>query len=144
MTASRTLAPLAPLAAAAIALSPAAALAQTSIDGVYRDQDGYTEITVAPCGNARCGTIARIIRMKEGETNRDRHNDDPALRDRPITGIKVLKNLRWDDGAWRGQVYNPEDGGTYRAVVNPGDDGGLEVKGCVTLFCRTVDWPRAR
>ena len=127
--------------AALLALAPATAPAQQSIDGTYTDSDGYVEIRIAPCGNARCGTITRILKTKPGESNRDRHNDDPSLRDRPITGIRVLQNLRWDDGAWRGRVYNPEDGGTYRAEVRPGRGGSLEVKGCVTLFCRTVNWP---
>lgn len=130
-------------AAALAALTPAAAPAQASIDGVYRDQDGYVQITVAPCGNARCGTITRIIRMKPGETNRDRHNDNPALRNRPIVGVRVLQDLAWSDGAWRGRVYNPEDGGTYRAVVRPGRGGALQVQGCLSVICRTVSWPSA-
>ena len=127
--------------AALLALAPVTASAQSSIDGTYTDTDGYVEIRVAPCGNARCGTITRILRTKPGESNRDRHNDDPALRNRPITGIRVLSGLRWDDGAWRGRVYNPEDGGTYRAVVRPGPGGSLRVEGCVSLFCREVRWP---
>ncbi|WP_271079526.1 DUF2147 domain-containing protein [Aurantiacibacter sp. MUD61] len=130
-------------AAAAIAVMPATASAQRSIDGVYLDQGGYVEITVGPCGNSRCGEITRIVRRKPGEPNRDVHNDNPSLRDRPIVGIEVLQNLRWDDGAWRGQVYNPEDGGTYRAVVRPGSNGTLRVEGCVTLFCREVTWTAA-
>ena len=132
--------------AAAVSLAFAAtseAQAQSRIDGTYIDQGGYVEITVRPCGNARCGTITRIIRHKPGESNRDRHNDNPALRDRPILGIRVLEGLRWNDGAWRGEVYNPEDGGTYRAVVRPGSNGALDVQGCVTLFCRTVTWRSA-
>ncbi|KLI64410.1 DUF2147 domain-containing protein [Aurantiacibacter marinus] len=129
--------------AAAIAAISSSAPAQRSIDGTYLDQGGYVQITVGPCGSARCGEITRIVRNKPGETNRDRHNDDPALRSRPIVGINILQNLRWSDGAWRGQVYNPEDGGTYRAVVRPARGGGLEVQGCVTLFCRTVNWSAA-
>ncbi len=129
------------LAAAMLAAPPASA--QSPIDGTYVDQGGYVEITVAPCGNARCGTISRIIRNKPGEPSNDAHNDDPSLRSRPILGIRVLKGLRWRDGAWRGEVYNPEDGGTYRAVVRPGRNGSLDVQGCVTLFCRTVTWRAA-
>ncbi|GGD58396.1 DUF2147 domain-containing protein [Erythrobacter arachoides] len=126
--------------------APHAASAQSRIDGTYRDQDGYVQIVVAPCSAnaaARCGTITRILRMKEGETNRDRYNDDPALRNRPITGIRLLQNMTWRDGAWRGQVYNPEDGGTYRAVVRPGRGGALSVQGCLSIVCRTVTWPAA-
>lgn len=129
--------------AAATALGAAPATAQRNIDGTYVDSGGFTEITVGPCGSARCGEITRIIRRKPGEPDRDVHNDNPALRDRPILGITILKNLRWDDGAWRGEVYNPEDGNTYRTEVRPAANGALEVKGCVTLFCRTRVWPAA-
>lgn len=129
---------------ASLALLPGSAPAQQSIDGTYLDQGGFVEITVALCGNARCGEITRIVRNKPGESNRDRHNDNPDLRNRPILGIDVLQNLRWRDGAWRGQVYNPEDGGTYRAVVRPGRSGTLDVQGCVTVICRTVTWSAAR
>lgn len=120
------------------------ALAQSNIDGTYTDTDGYVEITVVRCGSYRCGTITRIIRRKPGEPLNDAHNDDPDLRSRPILGIRLLQNLRWDDGAWRGTVYNPEDGNTYRTEVRPGNNGTLEVRGCVTLFCRTRVWPALR
>jgi len=134
---------LALASAASLALLSSAAPAQRSIDGTYLDQGGYVEITVSRCGNARCGNITRIVRRKPGEPNNDAYNDNPALRDRPILGIRILQNLRWEDGAWRGRVYNPEDGGTYRAVVRPGRGGTLEVEGCVSLFCRGVTWTPA-
>lgn len=135
----KRLAPFALLGA--LLASPAAA--QSNIDGTYIDSGGYTQITVGPCGHARCGKITRIIRNKPGEPNRDVHNDNPALRDRPILGITILQNLRWGDGAWRGEVYNPEDGNTYRTEVRRQVNGSLEVKGCVTLSCRTRVWPVA-
>ncbi len=136
--------PFAAAAALALATPASGQLPGASrIDGTYLDEGGYVEITVAPCGAARCGTITRIIRHKPGETGLDRHNDDPALRDRPILGLTILQNLRWDDGAWRGRVYNPEDGGTYRVAVKPGDGGGLEVRGCIAFFCQTQFWPHA-
>lgn len=131
------------LAVIALALAVPAS-AQSSIDGVWRDDGGYVEITVGPCGQARCGRITRIIRVKPGETDRDRHNDDPALRNRSILGITILSGLAWRDGAWRGRVYNPEDGGTYRTEVRPGAGGTLEVKGCLGFICRTRVWPSAR
>ena len=131
---------LALASAASLVLLSSAAPAQRSIDGTYLDAGGYVEITVRRCGNARCGDITRIVRRKPGGFDNDEHNDNPALRDRPILGVRILQNLRWNDGAWRGRVYNPEDGGTYRAVVRPGRGGNLEVEGCVTVFCRGVTW----
>ncbi|GAA0269627.1 DUF2147 domain-containing protein [Alteraurantiacibacter aestuarii] len=134
---------LAVFSALALAATAPGASAVTSIDGTYRDSDGFVEITVAPCGNARCGTITRIIRRKPGEPMNDAHNDNPALRSRPILGVTLLQRLSWRDGAWRGQVYNPEDGGTYRAVVRPAAGGALEVQGCLSIICRTRIWPKA-
>ncbi|MGB3796873.1 MAG: DUF2147 domain-containing protein [Alteraurantiacibacter sp.] len=131
------------LIAASATLFATPAAAQSRIDGTYVDSGGYTQITVSRCGDARCGKITRIIKRKPGEPNRDVHNDNAALRDRPILGITVLQNLRWDDDVWRGEVYNPEDGNTYRTEVRPAANGALEVKGCVTLFCRTRVWPAA-
>ena len=139
--------PLPALLPALLLLPSAPAAGQSAIDGIYRDTDGYVEIAVGRCeagSAARCGRITRIIRTKPGETNRDRHNSDPALRNRPIEGITLLQGLTWRDGAWRGQVYNPEDGGTYRAVVRPGEGGTLAVQGCLAMLCRTRIWPRAR
>ena len=135
---ARKLALLAPFALA-FAASPA--LAVDAIDGVYIDSGGYVEITVAPCGQAHCGKITRIIRRKPGESDRDAHNDNPALRNRPILGLTLLSGLQWRDGAWRGEVYNPEDGETYRTVVRAGADGALEVEGCLGPFCRKRIWP---
>lgn len=130
-------------AAAAFTAIAAPAAAQNAIDGTYVDSGGYVEITVERCGDVRCGTISRIIRRKAGGSDLDVHNDDPALRNRPILGLTLLQGLRWDDGAWRGEVYNPEDGGTYRTEVRSASGGGLEVKGCLAFICRTRVWTAA-
>jgi uncharacterized protein (DUF2147 family) len=130
------------LACSLALLGAAPALAQDRIAGTYLDSGGFVEITVNPCGDALCGEITRIVKRKPGEPDRDVHNDDPALRDRPLVGVRILQDLRWDNGAWRGEVYNPEDGGTYRAVVRRGENGTLRVQGCLAFLCRTRVWPR--
>ena len=125
------------------AVAAPATAAVPAIDGRYVDDGGFVEITVAPCGTARCGTITRIIKRKPGEPLNDAHNDNPALRARAIRGITILQDLRFSDGAWRGRIYNPEDGNTYRAEVRPAARGGLEVKGCLSFICRTRNFPSA-
>jgi len=131
------------IALTTLALFSSPALAVEPIDGTYVDPGGYVEIRVGSCGNTRCGDITRIIRRKPGASLNDENNDNPALRDRPMLGLRILSDLRWDDGAWRGKVYNPEDGGTYRTEVRPRPNGSLEVKGCLAFFCRTQIWPAA-
>ena len=128
-------------ALAAFAALPAGAASMAPIDGRYIDSGGFVEITIARCGSSRCGTITKIIKNKPGEPNRDVHNDNPSLRDRPILGIRLITGLKWDDDRWRGEIYNPEDGNTYRAEVRPARGGALEVKGCLAFLCRTRVWP---
>jgi len=130
--------------AAGLLAGSSAAAAMQPIDGRYVDSGGFVEITIAACGNARCGTITRIIKDKPGEPDNDIYNKNPALRDRPILGIRLLTGLRWEKDAWRGQVYNPEDGGTYKVFVKPASAGRLEVKGCLAFLCRTRIWGAAR
>lgn len=132
-----------------VAVLPAAIVAAArapSIDGKYITQGGFVEVTIAPCrssaGSARCGTITRILKRKAGESNVDTHNDNPALRKRPIKGITLLTGLRFEGNAWRGNVYNPEDGGTYRAEVRPQSGGGIQVKGCFVFICKGRIWAR--
>lgn len=137
--------PLAMIAAlGALATMPAGAASMQPIDGVYVDSGGFTQITVARCGSARCGTITRILKDKPGEPDNDAYNKNPDLRSRPILGIKVLSDLKWDGDEWAGKAYNPEDGGTYRVFVRPVSGGQLAVKGCLAFFCRTQMWPAAR
>jgi uncharacterized protein (DUF2147 family) len=55
-------------------------------------------------------------------------------------GYKLSKDgARWIDG----QIYNPEDGNSYRSILEPGPGDTLKVKGCLGPFCQTQTWTRA-
>lgn len=138
----RSLATIAALGA--VATMPTGAASMQPIDGVYVDSGGFTQITVERCGAVRCGTITRILKKKPGEPNNDAYNNNPDLRSRPILGIRVLSQLRWDGDEWKGKAYNPEDGNTYTVYVRPVSGGQLAVKGCIAFLCRTQIWPAAR
>ncbi len=97
---------------------------------VVRDTNGYT---------------GRIAYMEEayhpegaadglaGRLKTDRHNPDPALRDRAIVGLTVLSGLRYDDGKWKnGRIYSPDNGKSYRAWAKMEGDQ-LRVKGYVKI-----------
>ena len=43
-------------------------------------------------------------------------NKNPALRGRQIIGIYVFRGLKPSGTSWTGTIYNPEDGGTYKAT----------------------------
>ena len=49
---------------------------------------------------------------------RDINNKDAAKRSRAIKGLQILGGFTRDDGKWSGgTIYNPDDGGTYKATI---------------------------
>ena len=113
------------------------------------------ETTPHPSQRARrqhlCGRIAWLGRPldENGQERRDGLNPDPALRDRPVLGLQILRDVGAvpdRKGAYRGgRIYDPESGKTYRCTLRLDDDGRLRFRGYVgiSLFGRTTIWTRA-
>ncbi len=135
---------IAALALLALAL-PASAQQGGSIAGRWRTDDGKAVITVAPCsagGSTLCGRISRFLVAEPAGGARDGNNPDRNLRTRPLMGVAVLTNLAREGNSWTGRGYSPEEGRNFNATVRV-ENGRLNVRGCVAVFCRTVVWTRA-
>lgn len=111
--------------------------------GVWMRSSGSSKIRIDACGSALCGTV-----VWEREPRKDVHNPDPAKRDEPITGRRVLLGMKPTGTAdqWKGEVYNAEDGKTYTGYVTLQGDGTLKLQGCVLggIICKSDNWTRAR
>jgi uncharacterized protein (DUF2147 family) len=95
---------------------------------------------------AEDGTYMGILAWSP-EHKKDVNNKDPKLRDRPVVGIVLMWNLRYDDGEYvDGYVYNPEDGGTYRIKAEVLAPDSLKIRGYlgIALFGQTQKWSRAQ
>jgi uncharacterized protein (DUF2147 family) len=148
--------------AAAVVPSNAAPVALSSIlgspiEGSWRTLQG-TEVTVAPCDEAYCGTLTWVVVPKQFtpicEQDKaafalqmtDLNNPDPALKTRPILGMEILKlQPTGDPRTFNAHIYNSEDGKSYDGlvwVVN--NDTTLRLGGgCLGSLCAvTQDWPR--
>ena len=140
------------------ALITSGAVAQTpstagSITGTWRTDDNRAIITIGPCsaasaatapGNAQlCGRISRFLVAEPAGGARDGNNPNRTLRSRSLLGVQVLSGLSRDGTRWTGSGYSPEEGRNFRATVTP-NGNRLTVRGCVAIFCRTVEWTRAR
>ncbi|MEQ1686960.1 MAG: DUF2147 domain-containing protein [Sphingopyxis sp.] len=131
-------------------LTIAAALATTGsaqtgspINGRYRTDDNNAIIAVAPCtagAAALCGRISQFLNPTLANA-RDANNPDAALRTRRLIGVPILTNLTRDGNSWSGRGYSPEEGRNFNATVTP-HGNQLRVRGCVAIFCRTVEWTR--
>lgn len=128
-----------------IAAAATAAHAAPDIAGNWIIQDKSAVIAIGPCGNRMCGKLTRALVHKPNYPQTDIHNPNPALRDRPLIGLRILSGFvakadRWD----KGSIYDPESGKTYRSLLRINPDGSLKVSGCVLFFCQSQRWTRAR
>ena len=106
------------LIAAMSLAAPPRATAQTAVpEGVWLIEK-KAAVQIYDCNGLMCGKIVWLSKPLNalGQLDRDKHNPDPALRQRQLCGLTTLWNLRpagrnlWKDG-W---FYNPDDGHTYR------------------------------
>lgn len=130
------------LAAAFLAATPASAASPVTGRWLTAEKDAV--ILIAPCGSQVCGTIDRfLVPPPQGLDQRDVNNRDPARRSRKLLGMAILTGFTPDGSLWRGTIYDPKSGKTYRSVLQR-DGGKLKVKGCISVFCQTQTWHPAK
>ncbi len=128
-----------PLLAALLCAAPLAAA--DPIEGRWVTADKDAVVAIGQCGRSLCGRIARFLVVPpQGPDQRDVNNRNPRLRDRKLLGMPILTGLDEEAELWRGEIYDPRSGKTYRAVVRRKGSGLLEVKGCLGPFCQTQIW----
>ena len=135
--------------AALTALTASLALAGVAIasdvTGVWRTTERGGRIEINSCGNSICGKIVGGT-VGAGEVTTDAKNRDTALRNRPLNGLVIMKGFSGGPNEWTGgTIYNPNDGGTYKASVKLAAEDTLQVKGCVAaMICQTQTWKRLK
>jgi uncharacterized protein (DUF2147 family) len=128
------------------------ALAASDVDpaqGVWLTAEGDAQVRIAPCADQAdqlCGTIVWLKDPvdERGQPVRDVHNPKPELRSREILGLKLIHGLRRKGaGHWTGgQVYDSDNGKSYRAGIRVTGQGALRIEGCLLLFCSGETWRR--
>lgn len=128
------------LALAAFAV-PASAAAPASLTGRWKTDDGKGIVVMAPCGTKMCGRIERLLIKQPSGGQLDERNPDKSKRSRKVTGLQIYWDLAPSGDGWKGEGYSPEDGRYYKAHLRV-KGNALTMKGCVSVFCRTVTWTR--
>jgi len=133
------------LALGLAALAAPAFAAAEPITGRWVTAEKDAVIVIAPCGKALCGTIERfLVAPPQGNDQRDINNPDAGKRKRKLlAATPILSAFTQDSDLWRGQIYDPKSGKSYRSVVRRKGPNVLEVKGCIGPFCQTQVWRRA-
>lgn len=111
------------------------------------DEDGVLQPGTSTIDTANADSVcARLRWLWENDVNGrrllDEKNPNTALRDQPMVGLSLFSGMRRDGNAWRGRIYNPEDGRRYRATVTALSPSVIRLDGCWGPFCRKQFWRR--
>jgi uncharacterized protein (DUF2147 family) len=136
--------------------SPGYGVESDDILGEWVTEDRDCRVEIFKKDHRYFGKIAAIkqpnylpgeINGMDGKPRLDSNNQNESLRSRPLVGIELMKNFRFDDDKWvGGRIYDPKNGKTYKCEVTLAEDGTLHVRGYVgvSLLGRTTVWESAR
>jgi len=106
------------------ATAPAAPLGP-DITGQYRAVRTGMVVTIGACGDRMCGRIVALGDLPPTDAN----NPVAGLQARALCGATVLDRLEWQNGSWRGTLYEPENGTDYTISVAAAENGAVRVTG---------------
>ncbi len=140
------------------ALASTASAQSPSVMGTWLTASGKAQVRIAPCPDPAsgplCGSVVGLIdpvgpagAVVQPEAATDFRNADPALRSRKILGMALIWGFKKssDSNAFEeGQIYNAENGKTYKANIGLQPDGKLRLRGHVgsPMFGETQLWTR--
>ena len=113
--------------------------------GMWTAAEGKSRVRVSHCGANLCGGVAWLKEPNDeaGKPKLDYHNENTALRTRPMIGVPILLSMVPEGETFRGRIYNAEDGKTYSATFKMLTDNSAQVQGCVAaIFCKSQVWTR--
>ncbi|MDC7805774.1 DUF2147 domain-containing protein [Luteimonas sp BLCC-B24] len=112
-----------------------------TIDDNTGQVKSIVEITQAANGTLS-GRVAQVLQSDRGP-NPTCDKCSGERRNRPITGMTILWDLRPDGSEWSGgTILDPANGKTYRSKAKMLDASRLGVSGCVAFICREQVWQR--
>ena len=112
-----------------------------TIDDATGQVKSIVEISQAANGTLS-GRVAQVLQSDRGPNPTcDKCSGD--RRNRPITGMTILWDLKPDGSEWSGgTILDPANGKTYRSKAQLLDANRLGVSGCVAFICREQVWQR--
>ncbi|MGZ5243387.1 MAG: DUF2147 domain-containing protein [Bacteroidia bacterium] len=118
--------------------------------GYWFTENNKAKIQIYRSGEKYYGKIVWLKNpnQENGQPKLDKNNPDKSLRNRPIVGLKLLRNFihaggnSWEDG----EIYDPESGNDYSCKLSLINHNTLEVRGYlgISLLGRTQKWTRAK
>jgi uncharacterized protein (DUF2147 family) len=134
---------------------PVFLMAQASrIEGTWYNDEKSSTITIKKGSDGKySGKISWLEEpIENGKPKIDDQNPDPRLANRPLMGLAIVKNFKYDSGKKQwidGRIYDPENGKTYDcfAWFEDGNYNNLYLKGYVAgikALGRKTMWTKKR
>ncbi len=139
---------MAAFAATMLCTATFSALAADPAEGRWKtidDQTGQAKSVVEIKQNANgtlSGRIVELLNPSKPNPACDKCKDD--RKDKPITGMEIIRGMKKDGDAYAGgTILKPDEGKVYKSKMKLIDGGGkLEVSGCVAFICKSQVWLR--
>ena len=132
---------------ALLAAPSAKAQAGGDVSGVWLTQAGDAKVRVSRCGGGLCGVVVWLREPNDPATGKpqlDDKNPNPALAKRPVIGLPLFTGMHAaGPNKWSGEIYNADDGKSYRSNISLSGPDALRVEGCVGPLCGGETWTRA-
>lgn len=117
--------------------------------GKWIDPSGEGQIEIYRKGDKYFG---KLVWLKEpnnekGKPKTDEKNPTESLRSKPILGLEILKNFKFDEDVWNdGTIYDPKSGKTYSCKLTMKNVNLLSIRGYigVSLIGRTAVFKRVK
>ena len=127
------------------------ALAQSGASGIvgtWFNEEKTSKVQIYQQGDRYFGKIIWLNEPNEGGKPRvDKENPDAKLRTRPLLGLVLLSNFKYDeDNVWEdGKIYDPRNGKTYSCKITKVSDRQLDIRGYIgtPLLGRTSKFTKA-
>jgi uncharacterized protein (DUF2147 family) len=134
------------LLATTIVSGSASAAGPASVVGKWRTPSRHGVVEIDRCGASLCGKLIESDNLRTNPDLRDVNNKDTAKRARKLKDLQILGGFTSGKDGWNGgTIYNPEDGGTYKATITSAGNDTLKLKGCIVWpLCKTQTWTRLR
>ena len=110
--------------------------------GTWLTESGKTQVHIVPCANAFCGTI-----VWQKTPSKDVKNPDKSKRGNALVGTQMLYNLKpVGTDAWKGKLYNFENGKTYTGKMELTGSKTLKLSGCILggAICKSQQWTKLK
>ena len=112
----------------------------SSIYGSWVTNEGTTVVNIRDCDQSGiCGDILKF----PGDAKYNELTPKTAVPLTDVTGARILNEFyAKSDKKFKGRIFNPRNGKTYKSTLKVSDMGDLKVKGCLGPVCETKIWTR--